>query len=193
MIIDDYIVTKQLDLDLETIKKSSYTMYNIIRKNFAEDLDYTAQTTLVAGLYQKYNLLMYPLPGFHKLYEEIRATFREHNPSAGPCYIQCWLNFYYKGQYIDWHNHGNGDNSSKIWHGFYCVSSGISKTTYILPKVYKPVDIISKDNLLVMSPGAGDKHRTWPWDQDEPRITIAFDINPMDTVFTEPLNHWIPI
>ena len=29
---------------------------------------------------------------------------------------------------------------------------------------------------MVISKSNGDEHRTWPWQYDRPRITIAFDL-----------------
>ena len=61
---------------------------------------------------------------------------------------------------------------------------------------YEEIDIISKNNLLVISPSAGDQHRTWPWEGNgEPRITIAFDIVPESKFPSaiDKMNHWIPI
>ena len=57
------------------------------------------------------------------------------------------------------------------------------------------VKIESKDNLLVIGKSDNDKHRSSVWNQDTPRITIAFDILPVSSIYKEfnTLNHWIPI
>jgi hypothetical protein len=64
----------------------------------------------------------------------------------------------------------------------------------------KEVEIESEDNLLVMA-NSNIIHRTSEWKEDKPRITLAFDINPIKN-FTIPkykkdkqekLHYWIPL
>jgi hypothetical protein len=136
---------------------------------------------------------MYPAPGFHELYEGIRRVFRHASRSTEPHYIQSWLNFYRKGDFIDWHMHW--EEEFKSWHGFYCVDCEPSVTTYKLDmNIDKTIDVVSKNDLLVMGPSGKDVHRTWPWEGEQPRITIAFDIVPANMIDPlENLNHWIPL
>jgi len=58
------------------------------------------------------------------------------------------------------------------------------------------VKIESKNNLLVIGKSDNDEHRSSVWNQETPRITIAFDILPMSSINklqSNNLNHWIPI
>jgi len=207
-----YVTTKMLDLDLKKMNKSCHKMYLFIKENFTPDgkTDYSGQSTMTTKLYSQYNLMMYPQPEFHELFLEIQKYFHELANPTEPHYAQFWLNFYTNGEYIDWHHHW--PMSYKAWHGFYCVNSENpeSKTTYRVPPAngmqiknpekHEEVEIISKNNLLVISPSAGDQHRSWPWEGNgEPRITIAFDIVPRSQFnkesnpATKQKNHWIPI
>lgn len=194
----DYIVTTNLDLDLVVIKNSCYKMKDLINKNFKKkivEVNYSEDEGKLSPFttqgFEHYNLLMYGFPGFHSLYFEIQKLFQQLNQSDEKYYIQCWLNMYEKDNFVDWHDHYPPKSSS--WHGFFCVDCEPSKTTYQLPNISEPVNIISKNNLLVLSKSNGDRHRTWPWEyNDRERITIAFDIVP-STHTGEFLNHWIPI
>jgi hypothetical protein len=137
---------------------------------------------------------MYPLYGFHDLYKNIQTVFKQIAQTDEPHYIQCWLNVYNKGDFIEWHKHFPPQVQS--WHGFYCldVEPG-SYTSYRVPHLNHVTDIPSQDNLLVITRSAGDEHRSseWPF-EDRPRITIAFDILPQRHIWWDQwLNHWIPI
>jgi hypothetical protein len=202
--IENYIHTKKIDLNLTNMKLGSYQMYYHIKKTFVPGQnDYSGHSTLTTKLFQQYNLLLYPVSSeFHSLYKEICIMFREICPKDefdnNQFYIQCWLNFYQKGEFIDWHGHWPAD--MKAWHGYYCVDCKPSKTTYRIPSNGKEIDIPSEDNLLVLSESGGDLHRTWPWQENRPRITIAFDIVKRKSIMESwggggglPDNHWIPV
>ena len=191
-----YVSTRLLNLDIEQIRNSAYCMRANIAKKFNVDLDISPNSAMLSSLYHKYNLFMYPYPGFHELYEQVRDTFHELNDEKDlKYYAQCWINFYEKDQFIDWHIHRN--TPAKAWHGFYCVDCEPSHTSYQLSNGMQ-FDVESKNNLLVISKSGEDKHRTWPWQGDTPRITIAFDIVPQfkldpNTCPVDYINHWVPI
>jgi hypothetical protein len=197
-IYKDYIITANLNLDLVEIKNSCYKMKDVIDQNFKQKIlesEYTEDEGKLSPIttqgFESYNLFMYGFSGFHSLYFEIQKIFRQFNKNNEAYYIQCWLNIYEKGNFVDWHDHYPAGSGS--WHGFFCVDCEPSKTTYQLPNETETIDITSENNLLVLSKSDGDRHRTWPWGYDDrDRITIAFDIVP--SRFTDKhLNHWIPI
>lgn len=199
---ENYVYTRKLDLNIDVQKISANIMYDHIKEKYSEK-DHSGQDTMVYDLYLKYNYFMYSLPGIHDLYTSVKETFHEcvkhkygKDPYNGQYYTQCWLNFYHKGQFIDWHGHWPSKYDS--WHGFYCVDvEPESSTFYRLPE-NKNVEIKSQNNLLVLGPSDGDEHRSSEWNLDNPRITIAFDIVPAEimfktnTTFVVP-NHWVPI
>ncbi len=197
-IYNNYIITSRLNLDLAEIKNSCYRMKDIIDQHFggkissseyAEDEGKLAPTT--TKVFEHYNLLMYGFEGFHSLYFEIQKLFHQVNPTDKKYYIQCWLNIYEQGSFVDWHDHYPAKADS--WHGFFCVDCEPSNTTYQLPNLSTSIDIVSENNLLVISKSNGDRHRTWPWEySDRDRITIAFDIVPAEHTGNF-LNHWVPI
>lgn len=195
-IYENYIVTTKLNLDLSKIKNSCHQMLNVINTNFKSFTERGYQdpggmSPWSTQVHNQYNLLMYRFDEFHSLYFEIQKLLHQINQTDEKYYIQCWLNAYKKGEFLDWHEHYPA--YCNAWHGFYCVDCEPSKTTYNIPGVSGNVDIISENNLLVLSKSAGDQHRTWPWEHnDRDRITIAFDIVPAK--FTDDsMNYWIPI
>ena len=192
-LIADYVRTKQLELNLVEIKTSIDKMKIIIKDNYHQDsLD--PNTQLFQQVYSKYNLLMYPLPQFYELYEEIKKMFWECNTdSYKQYYVQCWLNVYNKNDFIEWHGHSPAEHHA--WHGFLCVDCEPSYTRYAIKDWPEEVLVHSKNNLMVLSPSGRDRHRTAPWPfEDRPRLTIAFDIIPKEYIIHDQfLNHWIPI
>jgi len=170
-------------------------MHSIIMENFSHmPGGYPQKDLTTTHVFNQYNLLMYPLDQFHELYFEIQKMYREINQSSEQMYIQCWLNFYNKGQFIDWHSHwGIGSGAH---HGFFCVDvEPSSYTSYKFPidDTIKIVDVESKNNLLVMGKTDRDQHKSSEWNNDYPRITIAYDIVPKNLVPLNMLNHWMPI
>ena len=195
----DYIITDKLNLDLVQIKNSCYKMKGLVDKHLPIEklleVNYTENegklSPLTTQAFEYYNVLMHGFEGFHSLYFEIQKLFRQLNQTNENYYIQSWLNIYEKGRFVDWHDHY--PPQCNAWHGFFCVDCEPSKTTYQLPDISEPVDIISENNLLVLSKSNGDRHRTWPWEHhNRERITIAFDIVP-SRYTSDILNHWIPI
>ena len=214
------LYTAKVDLDLKVMRRTADEMYEIIKESFSSDKsDYSGQSTLTTKLFSKYNFLMYPLPGIHELYWTIHQVFHSCLTDADGIvneryFMQCWLNYYQKGEYIDWHSHTPTDVGG--WHGFYCldVEPG-SYTSYKWPKNRKRkglvLDVKSENNLIVMGKSNDDQHRSSEWDfEDRPRITIAFDILPWESISGDAarghgsylnamnenkffVNHWIPV
>jgi hypothetical protein len=151
--------------------------------------------TLKTDLYSKYNLLMYPLPEMHKLYESIKETFYLCNPEEDEYYIQCWVNVYETGDYINWHGHWASEY--KAWHGFYCLQvEPNSSTTYKIQGLHD-VEVKSINNLIVIGKSDGDLHKSSEWNEKYPRITLAFVIIPgkslRDIEYHLNPHHWLPI
>lgn len=194
---DNYLFIKKLQLDTHALIKSSVRLKQIVDTTFltstAEYTDSAANHT--TKMFSMYNTFLYPLPEFHQLFNEIKLAFHEVNDYDGRFYMQAWLNYYEEGQYLGPHTHWPA--GLRVWHGYYCVSVGDSKTVYLLPQCTEPLSITSEDNLLVIGRSEGDKHYTEPWPhKDRPRITIAFDIVPEDTLARKKSvapNHWIPV
>jgi len=191
-IFEDYVYTKQLELDLSVIKKSVYDLNEIVTNTVIPNFvpSYSIEAPESTKFYEHYNLLMYPFPGFYDLYFSIQHLFRSIINTNRQYYVQCWVNIFKEQQFIDWHNHWLPE--FKAYHGFYCVNGENTITSYKL-KNGKEIDIKNKNNQIVISKSDGDFHRTYPWhDANEDRITIAFDMVPAEKIHFG-FNHWIPI
>jgi len=149
--------------------------------------------TFTTSQHDNYNLLTYPCIELNKLYHEIRKHTKPYLESNTYCMLKSWLNVYRVGQSIDWHTHWEVEK--RVWHGFYCVQVGDSNTTYRIPGSQNDVVVPSIDGRLVFGKSNGDQHRSSVWnDESMPRITIAFDIIPIESITQIPsVNHFIPL
>jgi hypothetical protein len=76
---------------------------------------------------------------------------------------------------MPWHDHGG--EGFPFLHGYYSVSAEPSKTYY---KVFgKDVIINNKNNVAILSE-TGHAHAMAPWNLSKDRITIAYDIFPIN-------------
>lgn len=190
----DYIVSQQLSLNLIQLRSSCEQMRRLVLDtwpNLTDPNTVKITNSLMSQLFKNYNIFMYAYPEFYSLYREIQTLFRQHSKNQHPHYCQAWLNYYHTDEFITWHRHNLSLNCG--YHGFFCVDTEPSKTTYRLQDGTE-FDVIGKNNMLILSKNEGDSHRTWPWHKPEPRITIAFDIVPATHIDPcDRLNHWIPI
>lgn len=207
------LYSTQLNLNLEEIKKSCHMIENQIEKRYKEtknrnDDSWIKNTPQSTQKFNNYNLLLCPILEFNNLYTDIQKMFHTclsnfHEESIVPHRIQCWLNYYKKGQFIDWHSHWPPER--KAWHGFFCVQvEPDSYTSYKWKTKSDSVNIKSVNNLLVLGLSNGDMHKSSEWNQEYPRITLAFDIVPLkfwegDGFIEQTMdhsnffNHWMPI
>lgn len=158
--------------------------------------DNTPFSTSVGG---SYNILCHPSIELNQLYNCIRNFFFSIcENKEKKYYIQSWVNFYTNGQYLNWHRHWGGNDS---YHGFFCVNSNISSTTYKFNDGEEH-DIESKNGLLVLTKSSNNLHRTSACENGSPRITIAFDIHPhnevknvssTDFLLNKTIKNWIPL
>ncbi len=108
-------------------------------------------------------------------------------------YIQGWFNINdRKLGKLNWHDHGGP--WAPFWHGYYCIKAEPSSTFY---KLENKDDLIvenhNKDNRLILSE-MGHPHAMGDWDWDGPRITLAYDIAPLQTIKMYPeQQHWFPL
>lgn len=185
-----------LRLDIETLRKSCLTvnkrLYANLLYRYESDTETSPPSTRAAS---EYNVLTFMYPEIHNLYRGIREKFLQFEKiyygknKELDYYCQAWINVYNKGQYADWHNHGG--EKSFFFHGFVCVDTHYSHTTYIVGENH--IDVESKDGQIVIASNAY-KHRSHPWNDDSrPRITVAFDICEGSKIKWNRGNHWIPI
>jgi hypothetical protein len=213
---DGFFKLKQLNLDLERLRLNCQQASNFIKNRYAKEEPVTRFGPRTTNLFEKYNIFLIANGPLHELFKEIVTFWNSFNPSDDVFYMQAWLNVYEESPNLGWHQHSPGYMDA--YHGYFCVDVDQSRTTYALEekyfkdcvphdytdngtplltynKEYELVDVMNRDNLLIIAPSANDLHRTIPWKvSNRPRITIAFDIVPgrwIENAAWE--NHWIPI
>lgn len=162
--IDNNLLFDDL-LEFEKKLKSEFTVSDI--KNYG---------SFTTSLYNRYNLLSLHTKEINKLGNCLRKYIKPILPSDY-YFIQVWFNVFRRGEFIDWHSHWH--SKFNVFHGYYCVNAINSTTTYLVPPDVKCV-IDNKNGLLVFGKSDGDKHKSSKWFSDTPRVTIAFDIIPIE-------------
>ena len=200
VVYHDYVRQIPLSLDLALLKNtctqinselstmfSSSDIDHFIKRNYDQSI-----VPFSTSLLTRYNVLCFPYPGMYELYAAIRSEFRKLVSNDEPYYIGAWLNLYEKGQSSDWHSHGISELNA--WHGYFAINAEPSVTTYKISGVPEDVNIVNKNNTLILSVTGKDKHIAQPWEVDnEPKITIAYDIMPQKNLLETYTNFWIPI
>lgn len=97
-------------------------------------------------------------------------------------YIHGWFNYWPGQSNIAIHPdklryHDHGDLSPNLFHGYYCVSAEPSITHYKIDG--ERFDNINKDNRIIVSKN-GYPHSPGKWVKNSPRITIAYNISPLE-------------
>lgn len=216
----DGLYTAECDLDLNLLRASCIDLEKFIITHFDKKIsEYPGKSSETTKVFGQYNLCLYPYPMIHDLYWNIHNMFHtcltdHHGGRVEDKFVmQCWLNVYKKGEYIEWHSH---TDNPKAWHGFFCVDVEPNSSTFYkwendASRKDLEIEIKSKNNLMVLGLCNGDKHKSSVWKRNNPRITIAFDIIPQKPLFADIqkrykgsyinaakndpryLNHWIPI
>lgn len=162
---------------------------------------------------REYNAFQMYYPFMHDLYSSVVDMVREaciyydvdYNSQRWIC--QSWFNINKKenGGRLDFHDHIVDHHIGRYvaFHGYYCVNAEPSITTYKIGNEVK--QNINKNNRAILS-AVGFPHAQEPWDWDEERITIAYDVVPLtyykqSEYLNSPLKdhegfweqHWFPL
>jgi hypothetical protein len=188
---------------------------NTVKLRYPEDSVESNGFKGTTKTFEKYNLFMFSAQPLWELFKEINVFWQRVKPDNQIYYMQAWINIYEKGgESIGWHHHW--PEHMNAWHGYFCLDVDVSKTTYALqPKYYAQskkheteyegvlehndeyelIDVVGRNNFLVMGRSCNDLHRNIPWKiKTRPRITIAFDIVPGEYIDNRAWeNHWIPL
>ncbi len=150
----------------------------------------------------EYNVFQFYNNEIHKLYKSISDMVKEaceyYNVDFEKqnYYIQGWFNINHsKVGKLDWHDHGGP--GAPYFHGYYCVSAEPSVTHYKLFNDNARVVPNHNINNRAIVSEMGHPHAMGNWDWDGPRITIAYDIIPLNVLLENknnvPEQHWIPL
>ena len=112
--------------------------------------------------------------GTGRLKEWIRSGYEVYNSieDAPPLYVQCWANVMRKGEQILSHKHEAHNNTQCKYHlcGHLSVQVDGSTSTY-----YNDSPVLNENGQMTFFP-AFTYHWTDRYENDNERITIAFDI-----------------
>jgi hypothetical protein len=112
--------------------------------------------------------------------------------------IRGWFNLDYKSDNgivspikkpEHFHDHSQGFGAP-WFHGYYCVNAEPSSTFYQINKDENNIfENINKNNRAILSE-TGHPHGRDDWFEDKPRITIAYDITPLNKLIGVIPNKW---
>jgi hypothetical protein len=183
------------DFPLDDLQKSCPMIEQLVNQlidenNFSPSIDTGSKTT---KHFNRYNIFHYNAPGVFYLYEKLYdVTKNLTDLEKTPYMIQCWINVYKYNDFISWHSHF--PKESNALHGFFCINCEPSVTSYRF-RDGSQYDVESKNGRLVIGSSGNDLHRTYPWPhKDRDRITIAFDIVPLNKLDDDPNSNrsWLP-
>lgn len=168
-----------------------------------EDFDKLKFDAVATKLGPKYNVFQFHNKEIHNLYSAVSEMIKEACVYYGIDFkeknymIQGWFNFdkFKKPEPLPdnyLHDHMNGKGFPDF-HGYYCVNAEPSNTYYKIGGMngnrFTNVNI---NNRAVLSE-TGHPHGIQNWDRDDFRITIAYDVVPLNAIIDSREQHWIPL
>jgi len=185
--VNNLIVNEEL-FKIDTVKDHTMT-------RFPKDLFMNKKDSIPSITTDYYNIFQFKHPALINLLKAIKSMTIEACSHYGVQFedyefaVHGWFNLYTvenraseqeimkkeKRDDLPWHDHG-GDGFPSL-HGYYSVSAEPSNTYY---KVFdKDVTIDNKNNVALLSE-TGHLHAMAPWRLDKNRITIAYDVVPIN-------------
>lgn len=148
--------------------------------------------------WREYNVFQFHIPAIHNLFRAVSDMTKEACAYYGIDFdkqqymAQGWFNINYakKGK-LDWHDHGPW--GAPHFHGYYCVNAEPSVTYY---KVFDKEVVNNNINNRAILSEMGHPHAQADWDWDGPRITVAYDVIPLEGLIQNGMHqeqHWIPL
>jgi hypothetical protein len=186
---------------LTTLLQDRYEKINrgeIVKGELNTDGAFSESNSITTMNWHLYNTFQFYHPTLHNLAKAVKEMTLEAceyysiDFDSQNFMVQSWFNINYakKGK-LDFHEHGG--NGAPHFHGYYCVSAEPSITHYqIFNK--ETVDNHNKNNRAILSE-TGHRHAMADWDWEGPRITIAYDVLPLNTLLKVGAleQHWFPL
>ena len=134
------------------------TSYDLHQRIFNEDSTWS---------YYKYNFFSLSAPSLlsYKLFVELKNLINEYIPNDDVKWMQCWMNYHYPDQVLEWHNH--------YWdyHGYISIDPKKTRT------VFSDYEIKNEVGNIYIGPGYREHKVVVDEDFNTPRITLGFDIS----------------
>lgn len=196
---------RTLDNDLDELKRELLHRYELIEQArvagvtpVSENEVWKDTNSVSTMKWRQYNVFQFHIPGIRNLYDAISSMVKEAceyyevDFDAQRYMIQGWFNVNYaKSGKLNWHDHS--PVGAPFYHGYYSVSAEPSETHYYAFGEHKINNNV--DNKAILSE-MGHSHAMGDWDWDGPRITVAYDITPLDQLIPggiEIEQHWVPL
>jgi len=194
-----------LENDLSKLSDDLQKRYELIQKaeiigvNPLSDNELWKESGSISTMkWREYNVFQFHTKEIYNLYLAVGKMVREACEYYGIDFdsqqfmLQGWFNINHSGNgKLDWHEHGG--EGAPNFHGYYCVSAEPSQTHYVTFDEFKINE--NKNNRAILSE-MGHPHAMGNWDWDGARITIAYDIQPLDLLEKAGVaheQHWIPL
>lgn len=205
MINDHKFFTANLDNNLEKLTADLLFRYEKIKtaemfgiSGISDNEIWKDSNSVSTMKWREYNVFQFHIDEIYDLYKSISKMTRQAcewyniNFEDSKYMVQGWFNVNYSGKgKLDWHLHK--EQKAPLFHGYYCVNAEPSQTEYIIDNNNITIDNINNKAILSES---GHPHRMLDWDWSGPRITIAYDIRPLENLQKEAMQHeqhWIPL
>jgi len=184
---------------LSTINSSALKVANLvseryseIKNNYPDGYMSFAKGSPSTELYECYNVFLSPYPGLSILYRNVINYFKSKCNNFEDYYVAGWVNVYRYGTNLEWHKHGSDYNEHDLrWHGYVTIN-GEPSITYYKNKDNSITEIKNKNGYITLS-DAGLYHKVSNWQEDFPRITIAFDFVLQNQIDEYNITRWIPV
>jgi hypothetical protein len=199
---------RYLDNDLEKLTKFLEEKYKLIQQAELRGVEklgsseaWVESGSLSTVKWREYNVFQFSSSEIYNVFKAISDTVREACEYYGLDFeaqqymVQGWFNINHSevGK-LNWHDHGGP--FAPHFHGYYCINAEPSITHYqINDGNNRVVDNINKNNRLVVSE-MGHPHAMGDWAWEGARITLAYDIEPLQSLIDNPgtiEQHWIPL
>lgn len=190
--LTNFLSQKMLELSEGNIPNITKEQYDIVKDNAAS-----------TRLGPHYNIFQFHNKEIHNVYSAVSEMIKEACDYYGIDFkennymIQGWFNFdkYKKPEPLPdsyLHDHMNGKGAPDF-HGYYCVNAEPSNTYYKIGGIDgERFTNLNKNNRAILSE-TGHPHGIQSWDRDDFRITIAYDVVPLNEIKASTEQHWIPI
>lgn len=176
-------ITENLKIEYDRIK--NLEMFGIKEHNNQKDL-FTYTQSVSTHKSREYNGFQMYYPFMHELFSSVVDMVREacvyydidYNSQQFMC--QSWFNINNVNsgnKKLDWHDHVTDEEKIFGFHGYYCVNAEPSETHYKINE--NIVTNKNKNNRAILSL-LGFPHTMADWEWPGDRITIAYDVFPLD-------------
>lgn len=194
-----------LQNDLDDLSSELQKRYELIKKAevvgvtpVGDNELWSTSGSISTMKWRQYNVFQFHIPQIYNLYLAIGDMVKEAceyysiNFEEQQFMMQGWFNINHANNgKLDWHEHGA--SGAPFFHGYYCVNAEPSVTHYVTFGEEK--DNINKNNRAVLSE-MGHPHAMGDWSWEGSRITVAYDVQPLETLRRagiEHEQHWIPL